>query len=187
MSENSPIHVFPSPSPDSLCSLSPLFQHGQSWPSLPSWWRIFIWNSTLTYRRDAHGYCGCLFFAKLSAGKIAAKFTQYLQLWVWLRPNTYQRKISQQYSCHPISWPLLSHNCIDHCINNTDLSTALCLKARQDINSHNVSRQHTVDLLKILSTEHKSIFSRQHWSPSWVLALKSKSSSKNLRTKPAFV
>ena len=87
MSENSPIHVFPSPSPDSLCSLSPLFQHGQSWPSLPSWWCIFIWNSTLTYRRDAHGYCGCLFFAKLSAGKIAAKFTQYLQLWVWLRPN----------------------------------------------------------------------------------------------------
>ena len=43
----------------------------------------------------------------------------------------YQRKISQQYPCHPISWPLLSHNRIDHCINNTDLSTALCLKARQ--------------------------------------------------------
>ena len=81
----------------------------------------------------------------------------------------YQRKISQQYSCHPTSWPLLSHNRIDHCINNTDLSTTLCLKAMQDINSHNVSRQHTVDLLKILGTEHKSIFSRQHWSPSWVL------------------
>ena len=50
---------------------------------------IFIWNSRLTYRRDAHGYCGCLFFAKLSAGRIADKFTPYLQLWVWLRPFIY--------------------------------------------------------------------------------------------------
>ena len=77
------------------------------------------------------------------------------------------------------------------CCLTTALTTAtttqtcqpLCV-SRQDINSHDVSRQHTVDLLKILGTEHKSIFIRQHWSPSWVLALKSKSKS---GTKPAFV